>query len=76
MVELQINTTQNVNINFTAASVGERVLAYIIDFIIKIAYIFVVYQIMFNLFDIDSYLEGMDDWSRIAVLVSFGINTS
>ena len=31
MVELQINTTQNVNINFTAASVGERILAYGID---------------------------------------------
>ncbi len=71
MVELQINTTQNVNINFTAASVGERVLAYIIDTIIKIAYVFVVYQIMFNLFDINTYLDDMDNWSRIAIIVSF-----
>ncbi len=71
MVELQINTTQNVNINFIAASVGERILAYIIDIIIKIAYIVVIYQIMFNLLEIDKVLEGMDDWSRIAILVSF-----
>lgn len=47
MVELQVNTTQNVNINFTAASVGERILAWGIDWLIKIAYGIVIYQIMF-----------------------------
>jgi len=71
MVELQINTTQNVNINFIAASVGERILAYIIDLIIKIAYVVVTYQITFNLFAIDDLLNDMDDWSRIAIIVSF-----
>lgn len=71
MVELQINTTQNVNINFIAASVGERILAYIIDLIIKIAYVVVTYQIVFNLFHVDDMVEDMDDWSRIAILVSF-----
>src|SRR5690606_25898645 len=39
MSELQINTTQNVKINFTAAGVGERLLAYIIDSLVKIGYI-------------------------------------
>lgn len=71
MVELQINTTQNVNINFTAASVGERILAYMIDWIIKIAYIVVTYQIMFNLLELDSILSGMDQWSQIAVYLIF-----
>ncbi|MDG5492964.1 RDD family protein [Psychroserpens sp. SPM9] len=71
MVELQINTTQNVNINFIAASVGERILAYIIDLVIKIAYIVVVYQITFNLFAIDRMIEDMDQWSQIAIVVSF-----
>ncbi|WP_460219500.1 RDD family protein [Psychroserpens sp. MEBiC05023] len=71
MVELQINTTQNVNINFIAASVGERILAYIIDLIIKIAYVVVTYQIMFNLFNIDEFIEDMDQWSQIAIVVSF-----
>ncbi|MBR9914371.1 MAG: RDD family protein [Algicola sp.] len=71
MVELQINTTQNVNINFIAASVGERILAYIIDLLIKIAYVIVTYQIMFNVFNINNWLDGMDDWSQMAIIVSF-----
>ncbi|NND51644.1 MAG: RDD family protein [Flavobacteriaceae bacterium] len=71
MVELQINTTQNVNINFIAASVGERILAYGIDWIIKIAYIIVTYQIMFNLIGMDEVFRDLDDWSIIAVLLLF-----
>lgn len=71
MVELQINTTQNVNINFIAASVGERILAFIIDWIIKIAYIVVVYQLMFNLFSIDDVIQDMDYWSQMAIILLF-----
>jgi uncharacterized RDD family membrane protein YckC len=71
MVELQINTTQNVNINFTAASVGERILAYVIDWIIKIAYAIVIYQIMFKLFQIDDLVKDMDYWSQMAIYVVF-----
>ncbi|APY11686.1 RDD family protein [Seonamhaeicola sp. S2-3] len=71
MVELQINTTQNVNINFTAASVGERILAYVIDWIIKIAYIIVTYQLIFNWFKVDELVRGMDNWSQAAIYVSF-----
>ncbi|GAA4957518.1 RDD family protein [Algibacter aquimarinus] len=71
MVELQINTTQNVNINFTAASVGERILAYAIDWIIKIAYGIVVYQLLFNLFEIDDMIRDMDTWSQIAIILMF-----
>lgn len=71
MVELQINTTQNVNINFIAASVGERILAYLMDWIIKIAYIIVTYQIVFNLFELERKVQEMDQWSQIAIYVSF-----
>lgn len=71
MVELQINTTQNVNINFTAASVGERILAWGIDWLIKIAYGIVIYQIMFKLFKIDEFIEDMDFWSQIAIVLVF-----
>ena len=71
MVELQINTTQNVNINFTAASVGERILAYGIDWIIKIAYIIVVYQLVFNLLKINELIADMDNWSKGAIYVTF-----
>lgn len=71
MTELQINTTQNVNINFIAASVGERILAYVIDWIIKIAYIIVTYQITFNLLEVDKMVADMDQWSQIAIYVTF-----
>jgi len=71
MVELQINTTQNVNINFIAASVGERILAYLMDWIIKIAYIIVTYQIVFNLLELERKVQEMDQWSQIAIYVSF-----
>lgn len=71
MVELQINTTQNVNINFTAASVGERILAYIIDWLIKIAYAVVVFQIMFNVIGMEQWFEDMDNWSIMAIIVLF-----
>ncbi len=71
MVELQINTTQNVNIKFMAASVGERLLAYLIDLIIKIAYVIVIYQLAFNIFNITDWIEDMDQWSQIAVFLLF-----
>ena len=67
MAQLQINTTQNVNINFTAASVGERMLAYFIDLLIKLAYITIVYQLIFNLFGLQEAIEDMDMWSIVAV---------
>ncbi|GFZ88109.1 RDD family protein [Aquaticitalea lipolytica] len=62
MSELQINTTQNVKINFTAAGVGERLLAFIIDGAIKIGYL-IVLSYGFGAF------EDMDQWSQI------GLNT-
>ena len=71
MVELQINTTQNVNINFTAASVGERILAYVIDWLIKVAYMITIYQVLFNLFEIEKVFADLDNWSIIALVLMF-----
>lgn len=62
MSELQINTTQNVKIKFTAAGAGERVLAFILDSVIKVGYLIILSQ-AFGVF------QGMDQWSQI------GINT-
>ncbi|WP_298898923.1 RDD family protein [uncultured Psychroserpens sp.] len=69
MVELQINTTQNVNITFIAASVGERILAYVIDLIIKVAYIVVAFQIVFNVMEWDRAIDKMDGWSQTAIYI-------
>jgi uncharacterized RDD family membrane protein YckC len=71
MSELTINTTQNVNINFTAATVGDRILAFLIDLAIKIAYYIVAYGIFWYWLGIDRVLNRMDDWSRIAVMLLF-----
>lgn len=71
MSTLTITTTQNVNINFQAASVGHRILAYLLDYLIKIAYSIVVFQIFFKLLGVSDYLEGKDIWSMIGVVLVF-----
>lgn len=71
MSELTINTTQNVNINFEAASVGERILAYLVDFLIKTAYIIVIAYFVFNLMGLSEVMDDMDQWSAIAIIVLF-----
>ena len=63
MSELQINTTQNVKIMFTAAGAGERLLAFIIDMTIKIGYLMVL-SWTFGVF------ENMDEWSQIGIKFS------
>ncbi|WP_417444865.1 RDD family protein [Joostella sp.] len=71
MSELQINTTQNVNIMFTAASVGERILAYATDFLIKIAYVSTIGYFIFYLTGLWDYMRSLDDWSQMALIILF-----
>ncbi|MDQ7962208.1 RDD family protein [Flavobacterium lindanitolerans] len=71
MTQLSINTTQNVNINFTAASIGDRILAYLLDFLAKTAYVIVIYSVFFYGLGINKLMDKMDDWSRISILVLF-----
>jgi uncharacterized RDD family membrane protein YckC len=67
MSELSITTTQNVNINFNSASIGDRVLAYLIDFVIFIAYYTIVYYLILDLTGLGEYVDRMDRWSQIAI---------
>lgn len=71
MSELSINTTQNVTINFKAASVGERMLASLLDFFIKMAYAIVIGYVFFYLLGIGNLLDHVDMWSRMAVILFF-----
>lgn len=66
MSELSINTTQNVTINFTAASVGHRILAFGVDLLIMMAYMTSIYMILYYS-GFSSILEGLDSWSQRAV---------
>lgn len=69
MSEIQINTTQNVNINFTLASVGERSVAHLIDLLIKAAYAGILWWILDALYYDHYFMNGWDDWSIISVCV-------
>ncbi len=71
MSELSIQTTQNVTINFKAASVGERMYASILDFLIKIAYIIVISYFFFYLLGFSTILSNVDMWSRMATIILF-----
>lgn len=73
MSELSINTTQNVNINFQAASVGDRIVAQLLDLLIKAAYVIVVYYIFFYLVGLNEYMDSADTWSVMAVVMLFGL---
>lgn len=67
MSELSITTTQNVTINFKAASVGERVLAFLIDIGILACYFIVVYVIILPATGLDNIISGLDSWSIMAI---------
>lgn len=69
MSQIPINTSQNVNIDFTLASVGERLVAYIIDLVIILAMWFVIYFFLFSVLSIDSYFKGIDDFSANAIMI-------
>lgn len=66
MSELSINTTQNVTINFTAASIGHRVLAFGIDLLIMIAYIISFYMFL-HYSGLFRKMQGLDGWSQMAI---------
>ena len=72
MSELSITTTQNVDINFRTATTGERMLAYLIDFVIWVGYYFVV-DIIFSMTGFDDYISTLDYWSGNAIYVFFGL---
>jgi uncharacterized RDD family membrane protein YckC len=71
MSELSINTTQNVKINFIAASVGERLGSYFIDLLIKISYVIVVLLVFFYGLHFDKLFDKLDSWSVMSILLFF-----
>lgn len=66
---IAINTSQNVNINFNTASIGERIAAFFIDIAIKAAYLIILFWSLFKLFNFGAYIDGLDNSSQIAVFI-------
>jgi len=67
MSQLSITTTQNVNINFNTASVGERILAYLLDVVVWVAYVIVFFVVLFPLTGFERVIDSLDGWSQNAV---------
>ncbi|GAA4157715.1 RDD family protein [Chryseobacterium ginsenosidimutans] len=67
MSQIAINTSQNVNINFNIASVGDRMIAFILDLLIKVAYVIAILYTFFNILDLGYLLDGLDQWSIVAI---------
>ena len=73
MTQLSINTSQNVIINFSAASIGERIGAYFIDLLIKIAYFIFVFYVFFYSLNLNSMISQLDNWSQISIYMIFAL---
>jgi len=76
MDQIGINTSQNVNVNFTLAGVGERIIAFFIDSFIKGIYIIVLSWLTRNILDYDNFTRDMDGWSLGAfiLIITFPIH--
>lgn len=68
MNQLSITTTQNVNINFTAASVGARILGQLLDALVLVAYMIMMYYII-DLSGLGDNFSSMDKWSVMAIMI-------
>lgn len=69
MKTLQIKTAQNVNINFTPANVFQRLLAFVVDNVIKFAYLF--FAVKFFDFQLFEDATNGDAWTLRALDVLF-----
>ena len=69
MSNLHINTTQNVKLFFTPASIGERMLAYGLDLLVKTAYVIVVFLLFTQLLGIDDV--DRSDFFLIGLIIIF-----
>ncbi|MDR1742919.1 MAG: RDD family protein [Dysgonamonadaceae bacterium] len=65
MSRLYITTTQNVPLFFTPASVGERMLGYLADMIIKFSYLVSMYYLL-KYTGVKNIVDTWDTWSAMA----------
>lgn len=69
MSQIAITTSQNVHINFTLASVGERMAAFFLDILFMAAYVIVLTTVLSGILDVDSFFNRMDNWSARATMI-------
>ena len=70
MSQIAINTSQNVEINFTLASIGERIFAFLLDLLFIIAFMVFINLIFFKVLGLDVFFSNLsDDWSLTAIIL-------
>lgn len=76
MDQIAINTSQNVNVNFALAGVGERIIAFFVDWFIKGIYIFILFWLVRNIIDFADFTRGWDGWSvgAFILMITFPIH--
>ncbi|MBQ0152276.1 MAG: RDD family protein [Chryseobacterium sp.] len=71
MSQISITTSQNVNINFALSSIGERMVAFLLDWLIKGAYIAVALYLFFSVLNLEKYVDSLDPWSQMTIYILF-----
>jgi uncharacterized RDD family membrane protein YckC len=71
MSQIAITTSQNVNVFFSTASIGERILAFVIDILIKILYLACFYLVVLHYLNLGTYFDSMDRMSAMALFIMF-----
>src|ERR1700733_350288 len=69
MNTIRITTTQNIDLEYDLGSVGERILAWLIDLGIFIAY-FILLSVVINIGRIDIFIER-NGWITVLILFPF-----
>ncbi len=67
MPEISINTTQNVNINFSVASIGARMGAHLTDGAVKFCYHMLLQWTLLSDISINNVIT--DNWSMMAIII-------
>lgn len=68
MSQIDIATSQNVNITFNLAGIGERMVAFIIDMVIKVTVFLLIMWTLFKVFNLQGYLNSLDPWAAGAII--------
>lgn len=63
MAQIDINTSQNVNLTFATANIGERFLAFLVDNLIKFVFIYFLNLFLVEGLNLDAYTSNWDIFS-------------
>ncbi|HCQ29010.1 MAG TPA: RDD family protein, partial [Flavobacteriales bacterium] len=67
MATVQINTAQNVTLNYDVASVGARMLAGLLDVIFMYAYVLLIFYFL----DATDLLVDIEEWQFIILILPY-----